>query len=152
MPSCHKRVVAHTYRINSNYSLLDSSTPYAGFNGYDVYINDTFDNVTQRRHSSNNAIYIDDERLSKDPNMCIIDSHQIRTREDMLTVIEIIQKYEEEFPSNWKRSAKAMLNEWMIHNMCSDLSYEKERSDDVDFNNADEHLYKIKVLSDLLCN
>lgn len=100
--------------------------------------------------SLDNLDYFDllvvDERESSDPNMKIVDSHKIISIIDMIEVLNILKKYEEENPTNWDRSIVSMRNEWIYHNMSYYLSYETGSSKDVDLNNGDEYKYEKKLI------
>ena len=100
--------------------------------------------------SLDNLDYFDllvvDERESSDPNMKIVDSHKIISNIDMIEVLNILKKYEEENPTNWDRSIVSMRNEWIYHNMSYYLSYETGSSKDVDLNNGDEYKYEKKLI------
>ena len=90
-----------------------------------------------------NDILVLDARDDEDPNMKVYSSYLINNSNIQNEIIKILIDYEEENPSLWNRSIKSMQREWYVHNLMAMLSYKKERTMDVDFNNADEEKYKI---------
>lgn len=85
-------------------------------------------------------VYIMDYRNNKDPNMQILNSYIIDTKELKLEIIGLMQEYNNKVPSEreWKRSNDSMLVEWDFHNFAYNLGYKKDRTGDTDFNNNDE--------------
>lgn len=90
-----------------------------------------------------NDILVLDARDDEDPNMKVYSSYLINNPNIQNEILKILIDYEEENPSLWDRSIKSMQREWYVHNLMAMLSYKKERTMDVDFNNDDEEKYKI---------
>ena len=122
---------------NSEYRYLSSSVPFAYYNDKCVYIGYRFNETDE------NNIYIIDGRYLHDPDVRVIDSYKICNLKDIKNIVKILMEYENEFPSKWERTSKAMELEWLIHNCCYYLDIETNRSGDVDFNNEDENKYLI---------
>ena len=91
----------------------------------------------------NNDILVLDERDKKDANMRVYASFLISDPIIQDEIIDILLLYEKEYPSCWERSKESMKLEWICHNILSRFSYKNNRTDDVDFNNSDEILYKV---------
>ena len=131
---------------NSSYEILDCDDAYAECSCGKVYIGNAF---FLRNIDDEHAILVEDQRRGKDPNMKIYNSCRINTREDRNDVLEILQKYEEEHPSNWDRTIESMRLEWLMHNISYVFNFEKHRTEDVDLDNEDEIKYKDKILQHL---
>ena len=130
----------NTYKINGNllYATMGKINIYIGTQ---KYINSMIDGNPQN-------IYIIDSRNGSNPDMAIYDSYKIKNIDDIITILEIILKYESDNPSNWERSIESMKNEWIIHNICYHLNIERDRTQKVDLDNDEEikYLNFIKVL------
>jgi len=138
------------YSLNSSYEQDNPIQPYACLEIGDIYIGKACDIKQLDCQIRENNIIIIDQKLSDDPNIKILDSHQITNTSEMASVIGVIQEYNREYPSNWHRSTLSLVNEWKVHNICSDLAFMPLHTDDVDLNNGDEYLYKSKLLSKIL--
>ena len=88
------------------------------------------------------GIFVIDERNSKDPNVKIIDSYNIKDRRTIYDILTIIKQYDDAHPSKWSRTIKSMINEWIMHNICYATDFYICNSKDVDLNNADEEVFK----------
>jgi len=97
-------------------------------------------------------VVIIDQSYLKDPNIKILSSYKIINPVEMEEVLKIIKQYSNQKDTNWDRSIESMYNEWLVHNICSNFSIRNDRTNDVDLNNADEEVYKSKIISKLLGN
>ena len=123
----------------------DNGEPFASYNGFNIYIGD-IEYIETIKQEDTGDIYIIDDRKDADPDMSICDSYGITSRSDMNVILEVLLEYEREYPSDWDRTKSSMLNEWIIHNMLYRLKYERQRTDQVDLNNADEAKYDLNIL------
>lgn len=138
------------YSITSNYEQESPLKPYAHLEIGDVYIGRLGEIRKLDKETKRNNIIIIDQRHYKDPNIRILDSHKITNIEDMASIIEVIQEYNIDYPSKWDRTTISLINEWEVHNLCSNLSILPGHTDDVDLNNKDEFLYNSKLLTKIL--
>ena len=139
------------YSINQSYNRESNiPLPYATCESGDVYIGKEKDLKRLDEKVRRNSVLIIDERTCDDPNMKIMKSYAITSKSEMASIAGIMQEYNEEYPSNWNRSTDSIINEWEIHNICSDFSFMPSHTDDVDLNNGDEIIYKSKFLSKVL--
>ena len=90
-------------------------------------------------------ILVIDDRHSKDPDFKIVNSSKIKNFDIREEVIDALLCYEEKFPTKWERTKDSMMNEWIAHNVMSIFNYRPDRTNDVDFNNADEKTYKLTL-------
>ena len=141
-----------TYSINQEYDQSNTKVPFATTSRGDIYIAKLRDIRKIAKTADDNSVLIVDQRSAKDPNIKIKSSKEITNKDEMKEILEVVQVYNETYPSDWERSTEAMMNEWEVHNICSDLSVLPSHTDDVDFNNDDELLYKPKILTKLLGN
>lgn len=139
-----------SYSKNASYSQENPTEPYACLEIGDVYIGKACDMDNLDNQTKKDNIIIIDQRTYDDPNVKIIASHQITNPDEIATVIEVVQEYNREYPSNWNRSTLSLVNEWEVHNICSELSILPSHTDDVDLNNDDEYIYNSKLLSKIL--
>lgn len=101
--------------------------------------------------AENDVIVVDQTELN-DPNMKIVSSYKITNRQEMIEILNVIKKYCMNKECNWDRSISSMQNEWIVHNICSNMAIKRERTDDVDLNNSDENLYNLKIIGKMLGN
>ena len=134
------------YSISSNYEQNSPFVPFAHLEIGDVYIGKKEEIRKLDKKTRRENIIVIDERHLEDPNMRVQDSHKITNVEDIASVVEVIQEYNDKYPSNWERTSLSLINEWEVHNICSDLSIMPSHTDDVDLNNDDEYLYNSKLL------
>lgn len=144
--------IYHTsYSINQSYEQSDKTpVPYASYQKKDIYIGKEKHLKKLDPEIRKKSILIVDERTRDDPNMKIINSHKIRSKKEMASIAEVMHEYNEDYPSDWERSTESIINEWEVHNICSDMSFMPSHTDDVDLNNADEPIYRSKILSKVL--
>lgn len=109
-----------------------------------VYIGDEEYIENIKNIAFDNDILILDQRDSDDPNMKICDSYKIIDDDVKREILNILLSYENRCPSNWDRTIYSMVNEWKAHNLFCFFNYELDRSKDVDLNNEDEKIYKLK--------
>lgn len=95
-------------------------------------------------------ILVLDERDAEDPNFKIFNSCKITSREERNEILEILMKYEEEFPSNWDRTIESLRLEWFAHNFFHFFNYNLDSTTDVDLNNKDEEVYNKDILRRIL--
>ena len=141
-----------SYSINQEYEQSNAKVPFARTSRGDVYIGKLKDIRKLEKKVGRNSILVVDQRTADDPNMKIKSSKNITDKDEMKEILDVVQVYNETYPSDWDRSTEAMMNEWEVHNICSDLSLFPSHTDDVDFNNDDEELYKQKILTKVLGN
>ena len=99
-----------------------------------------------------NDVIVVDQTEFTDPNIKIVSSYKIKDKEEMIQILNIIKDYCENKKSNWNRSITSMQNEWIVHNICSNMSIKRDHTDDVDLNNSDENLYNSKIVGKILGN
>lgn len=141
-----------TYSINTEYSQSNNKIPYATSSHGDIYIGTLKQIKKLEKKVDENSVLIVDQRSAEDPNIKIKASSKITNKDEMEEILEVIQIYNKQYPSDWNRSTNAMMNEWEVHNICSELSIFPSHTDEVDFNNGDELIYKPKLLSKILRN
>ena len=136
-------------KIIYNDTYTSENIPYATYNSKDIYIIDISKELTS---ISKNDIYIIDNRCGEDPNISIYNSYQFKNIEEITTIINLLIDYENKYPTNWNRSFKSMKTEWLIHNICYFFNIQKARTEQVDFNNADEETYLnyLKILKEII--
>ena len=130
-----------SYIVSKDYE-IGSSIPFATYNDSNVYIGDQ-DFIYSIRDDKTNDVYILDQRDANDPSMSVINSYEIRKTKEMEKIIQVMLEYEELYPSKWNRTKNSMLIEWIMHNICYDINYKRERAEKVDLNNGDELKYKL---------
>lgn len=138
------------YSLSSNYEQTSPIEPFAHLEIGDVYIGRKEEIRKLDWNTRRDNIIIIDERHSKDPNIKVQNSYKIKDVDDIASVVAVIQEYNDKYPSNWNRSSLSLINEWEVHNICSDLSIMPSHTDDVDLNNKDEFLYNSKLLSKVI--
>ena len=95
------------------------------------------------------TVKVVDQRKAKDPNMKIVDSYKIKSKENMKLILEALLEYNQENPVDpaWERTLNSMIIEWDAHNFGYDKGDiaeffgrkdVKPRCKDVDLNNLDE--------------
>lgn len=128
-----------------SYTILDNDPCFAQCSCGKVYIGDAefLESIPQDK----GVILVEDQRESNnDPNMEIYNSCEIRSRCERNEVLEILQEYERQNPTDWDRSIESMRLEWLMHNLSYAFKWQEQRSAHVDLNNRDESCYKSKVL------
>lgn len=95
-------------------------------------------------------ILVLDQRDGEDPNMKIFNSNLISDKNIRNEILEVLQRYEEYYPSNWDRSIESMRVEWLMHNISYFFDYERHRTIDVDLDNNDEKVYNNTILRKIL--
>ena len=136
-----------------NFTNDTSYTMYGTYKRGNVYICDSLLNVDKVYEvCSENDVVVVDQTECKDPNMKIVSSYKITDKEEMIEILNVIKEYCKNKGKNWDRSIYSMENEWIVHNICSNLSIKKDRTDDVDLNNSDEKLYNSKIIGKMLGN
>ncbi len=126
---------------NESYQ-YQSSDPYAYFGNGKVYICDEY-TIGQIRDDSTNDFYIVDSRSNRDPDIKICNSYEVLDPIKMYKLLNILLRYESEYPSEWNRSLISMILEWMGHNFGYYSNIEQHRTSEVDLNNADENKYSL---------
>ena len=116
--------------------------------GY-VYIVKDLEDANNISLSDTDIVVLDD-RDAPDPNMRVMSSHKITDRLARNDIIEILDKYEQEFPSDWDRTIHSMRLEWYVHNLLYDIYYQRDSTENVDFNNEDEEYYRKFYLNKIL--
>ena len=88
-------------------------------------------------------ILILDQRNLKNPNIRIYNSYLIDDVAIMDYVIDYLLEYEKNNPSNWNRTKVSMRREWLFHNMAYKVNVDRERTQHLDLDNADETKYNL---------
>lgn len=131
------------YEINPNYEQC-CDEEYAKYLDYSLYFGDR--KYLDSYYENINNICIVDSRDCSDPNFEICNSYRVTNDDDMLNIISILLQYEEDFPSDWKRTEEGMRIEWIIHNIAYNLGILKENSGSVNFDNRDAIIYENELL------
>lgn len=130
-----------------------SSHEYLTCSKRNVYICNSLDEAKELSLNCNEQdVLIVDQTSNKDPNVKILSSYKITDREDMIDILNTIKEYFSNNENSWDRSIYSMENEWIIHNICSNMSFLNARTDDVDLNNRDEKLYNSKIIGRIIGN
>lgn len=136
-----------------NFFCDKSYTIYGSYKRGNVYICKSISDIDKVYEVCNeNDVLVVDESENKDPNMKIVSSYKITDKDDMVEILNVIKDYCKDKNSNWDRSIYSMENEWIVHNICSNLAIKRDRTDDVDLNNSDEKLYNSKIVGKILGN
>lgn len=123
------------------------------YNRGNIYVCKALTNVDKVYEVCNeNDVVVVDQCDLKDPNMKIVSSYKITDKEEMKQILNVIKDYCNDKHSNFERSIKSMQNEWIVHNICSNLSIKRDHTDDVDLNNGDESLYNSKIIGKIVGN
>ncbi len=94
-------------------------------------------------------MFIVDERFSLDPNMKIYNSYLVTRLDDIEEVLDVMEAYEETYPSSFERSRESMKMEWVFYNLLYFCDSRKLiRS--VNFSNLDGIVYDSPVLKKIL--
>lgn len=137
--------LSHSDYSHSYYEILDESEDaFAKCSSGYVYIGN--EEFLKDINFVENAILVEDQRFEEDPNMKIYSSCDIRSNCARNEILEILQKYEEMYPSPWDRTIDSMRLEWLMHNLSYEFSYQQPRTKHVDLDNEDEEVYKHKLL------
>ena len=124
---------------NDNYNSLYNQE-FATYDDNLIYII-PITHANEIPNNNENNIYVIDYRNSNNPVIAINNSYQIISIKEIKAIIEVLQEYENKYPSNWDRTTKSMFNEWLIHNICYYLNIERNRTKEVDFDNDEEIIY-----------
>ena len=123
------------------------------YNRGNIYVCKALTNVDKVYEVCNeNDVVVVDQCDLKDPNMKIVSSYKITDKDEMKEILNVIKDYCKKKGSNWDRSIYSMENEWIVHNICSNLSIKRVSTVDVDLNNSDEKLYNSKIVGKILGN
>ena len=142
------------YEYTRSYEILDDNTPaFASYCDGNIYIGDRrfLSSIYHSGLYQEGDIFVLDKRdYEPDPDMkvinsCIIDDKNIRN-----DIIEVLQIYEEMYPTDWDRTTESMRLEWYMHNLSYKFNYETSRTCDVDLDNDEEEKYDNKVLRKIL--
>ena len=140
------------YKYQPKYEIVgyvNSIKPYARYSLGDVYIIKDKKLINEITLSTNDVIIID-ERDDDNPNMHIMSSCNITDKNARNEIIEIIQEYNREYPSNWKRTNVSLRLEWYVHNLLYDLDYKLDHTTDVDLDNKDEDYFNKPFFNHLI--
>ena len=116
--------------------------PYASYGEGrgDVYIV-TEDKVEEvEKIKDDKDVVIVDYRNDPDPNMQVKESFKIKKKKYRTEIAQIMLDYNAENPVDpaWNRTVDSIVKEWKFHNVAHFWGYQRERTADTDFNNADE--------------
>ena len=150
---CASLITLGLYSIDHKYNpqieILDANEAFASYSEGLVYIGDE-DYINSCDCLNEGDILVCDARLADDPNMRIIDSYKIIDKDIRNEILEILEEYEKENPTDWDRSLTSMRLEWFCHNFSYCVSNETDRAKDVDLNNEDEKKYLFPVFNKIL--
>jgi hypothetical protein len=130
-------------RYNPNYKILEGEEAYGEYSLGRVYIGNE-DYINSLVQEENN-VYVLDER-EEGQNIKILNSYKITNRNYQTDILNIINDYEEKYPTEWDRSIETMITEWNAHNFCYNIHYRRDHTTDVDFENSEEEFYQRKIL------
>ena len=114
----------------------DDIKPYATYSKGKIYIAD--EDTIKRIVEDSDDLYIIDYRNDDNPDMQVLDSYKIRSITDINRVVDVLLKYEEEYPSPWERTRFSLVQEWLEHNILNSAGIAEESTRNVDFDNAEE--------------
>lgn len=123
-------------------NIKDINVFHAKFKTGYVYIGTNEEYEEIKNYLENEDVFIVDERTRNDPNLKVLNSYKISDIKDRGKILKIMASYEKLYPSSWNRSIRSMLIEWEVHNVLYNIHYQINRTKDVDFNNADEEVYR----------
>lgn len=115
---------------------------FGDYSNGSVYIGNEKYLESLKELDEDNDVLVLDGRDSDDPYMRILNSYVVDDEKQMKEIIALLCEYEKMYPSSWERMEDTLYREWVVHNICYFIHYETNRTTDVDFNNADESLYK----------
>lgn len=144
-----ERYYNNEYKYKNEYEILEDNDAFARYNDGLIYIGSKW--YLNSLDTEENDILVIDSRKDPVPNMVICDSYKIKDIKTRNEILEILDIYEKQNPSNWNRSMTSMRIEWFCHNMSYYLNHETERTKSVDLDNDDEEKYNPKkVLKKIL--
>ena len=114
------------------------------YSGGNIYLGSKY-KIEHFTGAEEGDVLVIDERNATDPNCEIVNSNSIHDLNIREEIIEALLCYEEKYPSKWDRTKESMMLEWFCHNVMSIFNYKPHRTNDVDFNNADEKTYRLKI-------
>ena len=137
--------INNKYELLENYEIIekeDKTQPFAKYESGLIYICKTKEEIENVKNKLETGdVLVIDKRNSKDPNILIMDSYKIKSRNKRNSILKAILKYESLYPSEWDRTLISLKIEWEVHNISYLLNYEKTHSSSVDLNNLDEDKY-----------
>ena len=132
--------MSNVHGYHADYEILnDANGAYATYGNGNVYIGD--EEYIDSLEKNNNDVYIIDEREELQ-NMKVLNSYRITDSNYRRDIINIMEDYENRYPSEWDRSEETMITEWAVHNTLYGFNYQTDRTQDVDFENTEEEQYK----------
>ena len=132
--------------MSENYEIINEEA-FAKYSDGMIYIGD-FEYIEDVKQFCNDEdILVLDRRYGYDPDMKIYDSYKIMDKSKQIEILEVICEYENMYPSSWNRTIDSMQREWDAHNILYYMNYKRYRTTDVDLDNEDEEVYKIKKKS-----
>lgn len=126
------------YSLVQNYKNNDK--PYAKYKNYNIYIGS--EKYLNKFIDDKNNVCVIDGRYGKNPFMRIYDSYRITSTEDMFNILAILLEYENENPSEWRRSIQGLQIEWIAHNISYECGILRKNTESVDLDNEDAFLYE----------
>ena len=131
----NKEMFNQQTKISRNKIECDNVVIYIGNDAYLKSINDLKDT---------DVLVLDDRMNVNDPNVRIYDSYKIKNPEIREKIVDGLLLYEDMYPTDWYRTKKSMIREWVVHNYMYQLGYKINSTIAVDFNNNDEMAYRIR--------
>lgn len=130
---------------------IGSEEPFGTYRNGNVYIGDS-EFIDRILDDSTDDVYVVDLRSNENPRIIVSNSYEFRNKDEMNDILELLQEYEIRYPTAWERSMGSMMNEWCVHNILYDFSFERSHTKHVDFDNMDEELYNSKLLTKIFKN
>lgn len=140
------------YKYEPNYEIVgyvNDTKPYASYSNGDVYIIKNENKIKSLKLNETDIVIID-ERHDDNPSMKVISSCNIRNKNEINEIIEIMKDYNTKYPSNWSRTSESLRLEWYVHNLLYDLNYKLDHTTDVDLDNNDEEEYNRPFFNKIL--
>lgn len=142
--------VASDYHYSPRYEIYDEySLAFGCYSKGKIYIGDSLF-LSSLTDIEENDILVLDQRNRMDPNMKILNSYNITSKEERNEILEVLCRFEECYPSRWSRSIESMRLEWFTHNFSHNFNYMLDHADDVDLNNSDEDYYDKMIIRKIL--
>lgn len=141
--------LGYRHKYQKEYELLpDTNEAFAKYDEGCIYIGD--EEFLSGIDTNEGDILVEDQRNEKNPNMVIYNSCNIHDKDDKNMVLEVLEEYEKENPSDWNRTIESMRLEWLMHNIGYNFNYKKDHTTDIDLDNEDEVKYNKKLINQLL--
>ena len=143
--------VLHDSTLGSYITAGHNKNPKINMEPYDSYcFGDIYIGAPEKiqdlegRVCPTDILVMDCSNSSSKPEYKIIDSYRVKTFYEKNQILRSIMKYDKaKRKTNWNRTFRSTFFEWIVHNFLYTIHYERDRTTDVDLDNADEEQYKI---------